>query len=115
MLFSLPIAFWIVVFVLMVVILVLQDATQYDAPDWFADLLDDVGLYVIAIVLLVGIAFRLKHYQHSPYLFWRGIVLVSDGVVGLVDFLPRRLLGTTQEVSPPASMLTQSVRALAHR
>jgi len=57
----LPIGFWIVVLVLMLVVLVLQDATQYTGSDHSADLLSDAGFFIILVVLLVGIVFRLPY------------------------------------------------------
>jgi len=71
--FTAPLGFWIVVLVLMVIVLVLQDATEYSAPGWIADLLNDAGFYIILLFLVVGFVLRLRHYHQSPYLFWRGL------------------------------------------
>jgi hypothetical protein len=73
-----PISFWLVVLVLMVVVLVLQDATRYTASDRFAELLNNAGFYVI-LIFLVGVAlFTLRLHQRHQYVSLRTVLWLLE-------------------------------------
>jgi hypothetical protein len=65
----------------MLVILVLQHATQYTSSDLFADLLSDAGLFIIFAALVIGAIFKLLYYYRSPYgspyRFWGGVLSLA--------------------------------------
>ena len=69
-----PIAFYVVVLVLMVAVLVLQDATRYTASDRLSDLLNAAGFYVILMFLVGGALCMLRLYQRHQYMPLRTVL-----------------------------------------